>query len=257
MKRQLLVVLCLLTASIGFSQKKSELFAQIEELKTDLQDTQQQLAETKRKVSSSEAKAETLEVENVGLRDANATLLKNLSSFSELSKKNSENVNKTLAALERKEKQLSVLNEMIASNDSTAIVLLTKVKQTLGEDANADVSEGAIIISNSLTNLFGSDTSTDLTDTGKAWLTNVSKVIIANPTLKTEIEGLNITGEFGVTLDQTASVSKELIGTLNVPAGALNVSVKDGNFKEGIVIKLQPDHKGFYNRAKERLTKGL
>ncbi len=257
MKRQLLVVLCLLTASIGFSQKKSELFAQIEELKTDLQDTQQQLAETKRKVSSSEAKAETLEVENVGLRDANATLLKNLSSFSELSKKNSENVNKTLAALERKEKQLSVLNEMIASNDSTAIVLLTKVKQTLGEDSNADVSEGAIIISNSITNLFGSDTSTKLTDTGKAWLTNVSKVIIANPTLKTEIEGLNITGEFEVTLDQTASVSKELIGTLNVPADALNVSVKDGNFKEGIVIKLQPDHKGFYNRAKERLTKGL
>ncbi|MEX0316072.1 MAG: hypothetical protein AB3N18_17970 [Allomuricauda sp.] len=256
MKRPLPIILCLLLTTVGIAQKKSELLAEIEELKTNIQNVEQQLAEKKREVSSSNAKAETLELENVSLRDANATLLQNLSSFSELSKKNSENVNKTLAALERKEKQLSVLNEMIASNDSTAIVLLGKVKQTLGEEANADVSDGAIVISNSLTNLFGSDSSSDLTDAGKAWLSNVSKVIIANPSLKTEIEGLNITGEFGVTLDQTATVSKEMISTLEVPAEALSVSVKDGNFKEGIVIKLQPDHKGFYNRAKERLTKG-
>ncbi|WP_420322686.1 hypothetical protein [Flagellimonas sp.] len=256
MNKFLPLFLCLLISTIGFSQKKSELFAEIEDLKTKIQDVEQQLAEKKREVSSSTAKAETLEMENIGLRDANATLLKNLSSFSELSKKNSENVNKTLAALERKEKQLSVLNEMIASNDSTAIVLLSKVKQTLGENANADVSDGAIVISNSLTNLFGSDTSSDLTDEGKTWLANVAKVIIANPTLKTEVEGLNITGEFGVTLDQVASVSKELIGTLQVPSNTLRASVKDGNFKEGVVIKMQPDHKGFYDRAKERLTKG-
>ncbi|SNZ00087.1 hypothetical protein [Flagellimonas pacifica] len=256
MKRKLPIILCLILTTVGFSQKKSELFAQIDDLKTNIKSVEQELAETKRKVSSSKAKAETLEIENVSLRDANATLLKNLSSFSELSKKNSENVNKTLAALSRKEKQLSVLNEMIASNDSTAIVLLSKVKQTLGEGANADVNEGAIVISNSITNLFGSDTSTDLTDEGKTWLANVAKVIIANPTLKTQIEGLNITGEFAVTLDQTASVSKELIGALQVPADAIGISVKDGNFKEGVAIRLQPDHKGFYDRAKERLTKG-
>ncbi|WP_190808853.1 hypothetical protein [Flagellimonas sp. S3867] len=256
MKKHLPIILCLLFTTVGFAQKKSELFAQIEELKTNIQDVEQQLAKKKREVSSSNAKAETLEIENVSLRDANATLLKNLSSFSELSKKNSENINKTLAALERKEKQLSVLNEMIASDDSTAIVLLSRVKQTLGEGANADVSDGAIVISNSLTKLFGSDTSSDLTDEGKTWLANVAKVLIANPALKTQIEGLNITGDFGVTLDQAASVSKELMGTLKVAADVLNVSVRDGNFKEGIVIKMQPDHKGFYDRAKERLTKG-
>ena len=110
MKRQLLFILCLLLTTIGFSQKKSELFAQIEELKTNIQNVEQQLAEKKREVSSSKAKAETLEFENAGLRDANATLLKNLSSFSELSRKNSDNVNKTLEALQRKEKQLSILN---------------------------------------------------------------------------------------------------------------------------------------------------
>jgi len=256
MKRQLPIIICLLVATMGFAQKKSELLAKIEQLKSSIHDIEQQLAEKKREVSSSTAKAETLEMENISLKDANATLLKNLSSFSELSKKNSENVNKTLAALERKEKQLSILNEMVASNDSTAVVLLTKVKQTLGENANADVSEGAIVISNNLINLFGSDVSSDLTDSGKTWLSNVAKVIIANPSLKTEIEGLNITGEFGVTLNQTASISKELIEVLNVPANAIGISVKDGNFKEGIVIKLQPDYKSFYVRAKERLTKG-
>ncbi|WP_298789962.1 hypothetical protein [uncultured Allomuricauda sp.] len=257
MKKQLPIIFCFLITTIGFSQKKSELFEQIEELKTNIQDVEQELAEKKREVSSSKAKAETLETENVSLRDANATLLQNLSSFSELSKKNSENVNKTLAALERKEKQLSILNEMIASNDSTAIVLLSRVKQTLGEGANADVNEGAIVISNSLTTLFGADTASDLTDEGKAWLANVGKVVLANPTLKTEIQGLNITGEFAVTLDQAASVSKELIAVSKVPADALSVSVKDGNFKEGILIRLQPDHKEFYDKAKDRLTKGL
>ncbi len=253
MKIRLLTSFFLLLTTMGFAQKKSELLAQIETLKTEKAEVEQELAEAKREISSSKATAETLETENVSLREANATLLKNLSSFSELSKKNSENVNKTLAALNRKEKQLSVLNETIASNDSTAIVLVAKIKQTMGENAKVDVSEGAVVLSNSLNGLFGGDSSTELSEEGKTWLASVAKVIIANPTLKAQIEGLNITGEFGLTYDQTTSVSKELVDVLEVPNEALNVSAKDGNFKEGIAIRLEPDYKGFYDKAKERM----
>lgn len=253
MKIRLLTSFFLLLATIGFAQKKSELFAQIETLKTEKAEVEQELAEAKREISSSKATAETLETENVSLREANATLLKNLSSFSELSKKNSENVNKTLAALDRKEKQLSVLTETISSNDSTAIVLVAKVKQTMGEGAKVDVSEGAVVLSNSLNGLFGGDTSTELTEEGKTWLASVAKVIIANPTLKAQIEGLNITGEFGLTYDQTTTVSKELVDVLEVPNETLRISAKDGNFKEGIAIRLEPDYKGFYDKAKERM----
>lgn len=256
MKRHLPILLALFFTAAGLSQKKSELFAEIENLKTEIRNVEEQLAESKREISSSNAKAETLENENIGLRDANATLLKNLSSFSELSKKSSENVNATLAALDRKEKQLSGITEMIASNDSTAISLLGRVKQTMGNEAKADFVDGDIVISNSLNELFGADTSSDLTDSGKAWLEKVAKVIVANPILKTEIEGLNITGEFGATFDQVNTISKELVDTLKVSSESIGSSVKDGNFKEGINIRLRPNYKNFYTKVKEDMKTG-
>jgi len=251
MKRYLPFILFLVLAGTASAQKKSELIAEIESLKTKISDVEQELAKAKREISSANAKAETLDTENAGLRDANATLLSNLSNFSELSKQNSDNVNKAMAALARKEKQLSGINDMISANDSTAIVSLTRIKQTLGENANVGVAEGTISISSSLNNLFGSDTSSELTEEGKAWLANVAKVIKANPNFKTEVEGLNMTGEFGPTFDQAAAVAKELVGILEIPANRIGISAKDGNFKEGINIKLQPDYKGFYATAKE------
>ena len=253
MKKQLLLLLCLSLTTISFAQKKSELFAQIDDLKSNIQEVEQQLAKAQREISSSNAKAEALESENVGLRDANATLLKNLGSFSELSKKNSENVNRTLEALERKEEQLSGITDMFASSDSTTIVLLTRIKQTMGENANANVADGTVVLSNSLTKLFGSDTGLDLTEEGKVWLSQLAKVIQASPNVHAQVEGLNITGEFGVTYDQTTVVTKELVGTLGVSIDRLGISVKDGNFKEGIAISLQPDYKGFYDKAKADL----
>ncbi|WP_293300840.1 hypothetical protein [Allomuricauda sp.] len=251
MRKKLPLIVFLALTTTMFSQRKSDLLAEIDNLKSQISSVEQDLAKAKREISSSNAKAETLEVENAGLRDANATLLGNLSNFSELSKQNSENVNRAMAALARKEKQLSGINDMISANDSTAIVSLTHIKQSLGENAKVAVGDGVIVISNSLSSLFGSDTSTTLTDAGKEWLANVSKVILANPSFTTEVEGLNITGEFGPTYDQASAVSKELVTVLGVPSGSVSISAKDGNFKEGINIKLQPDFKAFYAKAKE------
>ncbi|PRX54729.1 hypothetical protein [Flagellimonas meridianipacifica] len=246
-----IILLFALFSGIALGQKKSELFAQIEELKSEKQELEQELASVKREVSSSKAKSETLKTENVSLREANATLLKNLTSFSELSKKSSENVNKTLAALQQKEKQLNGINEMIASNDSTAIVALTQVKKTLGENANANFSEGDIILSGSLNTLFGSDSSMELTDEGNEWLARVADIIKANPDRKTEVVGLNITGEFATTYDQAIAVTKRLTDSLGVTTEKLSTLVKDGNFKEGIAIKLRPNYEDFYGKVKE------
>ncbi|TAI48938.1 hypothetical protein [Flagellimonas allohymeniacidonis] len=251
MRKQLPFLIILLISLTAHAQKKSELFAEIEQLKSEKQGLGQELAEAKREISSSKAKADALEAENISLRDANATLLTNLTSFSELSRKNSENVNKTLQALQQKERQLSGINEMIAANDSTAIVLLTKVKQILGDGANADFSEGDVIISGSLNTLFGSDTSVELSEAGLAWVSKIAEVLKANPERKPEVVGLNITGEFGLTYDQANVVAKTLTDTHQVPAEKLSVSVQDGNFKEGISIKLRPDYEAFYGTVKE------
>lgn len=253
MKKPLLLICSLFVVTLSFSQKKSELFAQIDDLEAQVSEIQQQLAEAKREISSSTAKASTLEAENVGLRDANATLLKNLSSFSELSKKNSENVNNALQALERKEQQLRGVTDMISSSDSTAIVLLTRIKQTMGENANPNVTDGAVVLTQSLNKLFGSDTGTTLTEEGKIWLSQLAKIILASPNVHAQVEGLNITGEFGVTYDQASVAAKELVTTLTVPVDKVGVSVKDGNFKEGVSVSLQPDYKDFYDKAKSNL----
>jgi hypothetical protein len=62
---------------------------------------------------------------------------------------------------------------------------------------------------------------------------------------------LNITGEFGSTYNQVASVATELVTNLEIQAENIAISAKDGNFKEGINIKLQPNYKAFYAQAKE------
>src|SRR5690606_29464923 len=72
MKTRLPLLLMLLFSMSVFSQKKSELFAEIDKLKLKVSEVQQELAKAKREISSSNAKAETLEVENISLRDANA-----------------------------------------------------------------------------------------------------------------------------------------------------------------------------------------
>nr|WP_288935560.1 hypothetical protein [uncultured Allomuricauda sp.] len=256
MKRNLLLILLLVITTSAFSQRKSELFAEIDTLKSKISEVEQELAKAKREISSSNAEAEALRAENASLRDANATLLGNLSNFSELSKQNSDNVDRAMEALARKERQLSGINDMISANDSTAIVSLTRIKQTLGENAKVGVEAGVVVISNSLNTLFSSDTSAELTEEGKTWLAGVADVIKSNPNFKAEVEGLNITGEFGPTYNQVASVASELVTVLEIPAESIKISAKDGNFKEGINIKLQPDYKGFYAKAKESAKGG-
>ncbi|MHA7830084.1 MAG: OmpA family protein [Flagellimonas sp.] len=256
MKRYLPLFLLLAITTSTFSQRKSELFAEIDTLKSRISEVEQELAKAKREISSSSAEAETLKAENISLRDANATLLGNLSNFSELSKQNSENVDRAMEALARKERQLSGINDMISANDSTAIVSLTRIKQTLGENAKVGVDGGIVVISNSLSALFDSDTSSELTEEGKTWLTGVANVIKTNPNFKTEVEGLNITGEFGLTYNQVAAVASELVTVLEIPAESIAISAKDGNFKEGVNIKLRPDYKGFYAKAKESAKGG-
>lgn len=245
-----LVALLLFTAITLNAQRKSDLLEEIESLKSELQDVRQQLATANRQISSSEAKAESLANENAGLRDANATLLKNLSSFSELSRKNTENVNSALASLERKEQQLSLVTETMAKNDSTAIVLLSRIKQRLGSDSKVSTANGDVIISNTLDFLFGDDVSATLTPEADTWLASIAEIIRSNPSRAIAVEGLNITGEFDTTLKQATSVTAALLTTHGIAPEKVHTMVRDGNFKEGITIRLQPDYKAFYSTAK-------
>lgn len=249
MKRLLPLFLILAVTTIH-AQKKSELIAEVSQLKREITVLKDTIAKAKREMNKSNSTAQLLAAENAELRDANNTLLGNLTNFSKISKKNTETVNNALATLSAKEKQMRIITDTFSSNDSTAIAILTQAKQTLGPDATVGIAGGDIVISNGLPTLFGSDSGVVLTTAGKDWVNRIAEIIKKNPSRSVAIEGLNITGEFDLTYKQVQAVANGLIAIEGIGAEKLQLLAKDGNFSEGVQIRLAPDYKGFYTTMK-------
>lgn len=251
MKRTLPIYLCVfLFISTIQAQKKSELIAQNQDLKYQLDSVNRIVSKAQQSEKISVLKADELQNQVTELQDANATLMKNLNSFAALSNQNSKNINKTLATLARKEAQLKSLVDGFASADSTAVVVLTNAKKTLGENAKVQVNDGVVIVSEKLDFFFADGLGTVLLDTSKEWLTNLAKLINASPNAAITITGMTITGEFDIALNQANTVAGALIKENSVSGTRLNVKSGDGGFKESIQIKIHPDYKSFYEGAK-------
>lgn len=233
------------------AQKKKDLIAEVAQLKDSISGLNDSISKANRQINSSNANAALFEKENTELRDANATLLKNLSSFSQISKQNTETVNKALETLKQKEQQLKFITDDFSRNDSIAIVILTQAKETLGPEAQVGISDGNVLFSNKLDFLFGSDSGTQLTETAATFIDNIAQIIQLHPDRLVSVEGLNITGEFGVTFAQATAVANQLIGTKQLAPERVSVKVRDGNFKEGVLIRLTGDSKAFYKQLKD------
>ncbi|MEX0289539.1 MAG: hypothetical protein AB3N14_10560 [Flavobacteriaceae bacterium] len=258
MKKLLLVsTVCLFAITSLSAQKKSELLAEIDELQTRLDSTEAIVIEARKNEKISVAKATSFEDQVRDLQEANATLLKNLNSFAEVSSKNSSAINQALASLEEKEGQLKFINDAIARNDSTAIVVLTNAKQALGENAKVAVSNGAVIISESLDMLFGGSSNTSVTSDAETWLGQVAQVLKANPEIVLTIEGLTMTGELDMAATHASTIALVLQKSFAIDPARITTLGKDGNFKEGIQLKLHPNYSQFYNGVKANIKNGL
>lgn len=253
--KQIILTICILiiSSSFLFAQKKSELIAEITALKTELDATKAEVTEAKKNEKIGLARAESFESQVKELQDANATLLKNLNSFAEVSNKNSENINKVMAKLEQKENQLKAINNTIAANDSTALVVLTNAKQTLGENSKIGVSNGSVIIASKLESIFETTTGAIVTDEGIAWLEKIGNILQANPKVSLTIEGLNMTGELDLAANQAAAIGAILQKQFSVDPNRIQTLGKDGNFKEGINLQLHPNYSQFYSMVKEQI----
>lgn len=253
MKTTFLFLCVLFSLSASQAQKKSELLAQIENLNMELGASKDTIAKIKRAATSSKAASETLRAENEALRDANATLLKNLSGFAEISSKNSENVNKALASLDQKEQQLRGLNDAIAKNDSLAIVLLTSLKRTLGEDAKIAASANAIVVSLARDALFESDSIALKPTAGEAYLKHIAAMLNTYPDVDMTLETLSNTGELELAGHQAAIIATTLQKHFGIADHRLNTLGKDGGLREGILLKFHPDFATFYDMVKTEL----
>lgn len=248
-----LLLLLVLVATTLQAQKKKDLLAKINQLEQSILALNDSVSVAKRQINRSNSKAELANKEAEELRNANSTLLENLTSFSKISKKNTETVNTALSSLNKKEQQLRSISDAFASNDSTAIAILSQTKQILGPGAKVGASNGSVLVTNDLLSLFEEDQSTKLTEEGQATIAKIAELINKNPARHITIEALNITGDFDVSYNQAVAVANELWKTNGVPAERLNIVTKDGNFKEGIAIRLAPDLDTFYKVAKEKM----
>ncbi|MGF1558295.1 MAG: hypothetical protein ACFCUL_04330 [Flavobacteriaceae bacterium] len=254
-RRLLFLILFTVSTVFTFAQKRTEMFEQIDALKTELDSVKNEAAEARRNEKASLAKMESYEKQVADLQAANSTMMKSLTSFAEVSNKNSDNINKAMASLNEKERQLKVINETIASNDSTALVVLTNAKQTLGENANIGVANGMIVISASLTSLFGSDSGTTITPESASWIQKIANIMTANPEMALTIEGLSMTGNLQLPAQQAAAVSAAL-QKLAIAPERLSTLGKDGNLKEGVVLKIHPKFDAFYSLVREEMKRG-
>ncbi len=234
-------------------QKKSELISQNQELKFQLDSVNRIVSDAKRSERIGLQKAEELQSQVTELQDANATLMKNLNSFATLSSQNTANINKTLETLERKEAQIKSIIGGFASADSTALVVLTNAKRTLGENAKVQVSDGVVVVSEKLDFFFADGLGSDLLETSKEQLAKIGQLLNANPNTAITVIGLNITGELHLALNQAVAISNQLIVQNAVDGSRLQVKAQDGGFKEGIQIRIHPDYKAFYTKAKENM----
>lgn len=256
MKRILFSLSFIIVLSVSVNaQKKSELIAEVATLKTQLDSVSNKVAEAQRNEKASLVKAESFESQALELREANKTLMKNLNSFSQLSSQNSSNMNKAMESLNVKERQLKSINDAIASNDSTALVVLTNAKKTLGENANVGVSSGMVIISSGLTALFGSDTESTITTEAEPWVLKIGQILTANPNMAVTIEGLSMTGNLELPAQQASAISSAL-QRLEIAPERITALGKDGNLKEGVVIKIHPNFDEFYMMVKDNMKNG-
>lgn len=246
----IIAVVALLGCTSLKGQKKSDLISQNQDLKFQLDSISKIVSDAKRNERIGLQKAEELQSQVSELQDANATLMQNLNSFATLSSQNTANINKTLETLALKEAQIKSIIGGFSSADSTALVVLTKAKKTLGENAKIQVNDGVVIISEQLDFFFADGLGTALLASSKELLGKIGNLINANPEAAITVTGMNITGELNLALDQAGAVASELVKAYTVDGSRINVRAQDGGFKESVQISIHPDYKAFYARAK-------
>ncbi|WP_289042260.1 hypothetical protein [uncultured Zobellia sp.] len=254
MKHPLLTLgLLIFTCLSVQAQRKSDLLEEIAQLKMQLDSVNDQVFDARKNEKVAVAKAESFETQVTELQNANNTLMKNLNSFAEVSNKNSNMVTTAMASLEAKENQLKAIKDAIATNDSTTIVVLTNVKQTMGENAKIAVSGGAVVVSSDLSSLYGSDTGTTLTAEGEAWVEKIANILIANPSTSVTIEGLSMTGDLETPAKQSMTIAAALQNKFAIASERMTALGRDGNLKEGVQVNIHPDFNKFYLMVREQM----
>lgn len=256
MKTILFALLLTLSIQIAQGQNKKELLAEMEDIKSELAITKAELIESKKNEKVSLAKAAAFEKQYIETQEANASLMKNLQNFTQASLERSNNIGLTLETLKAKEAQLKRINDEFGRNDSIALLVLTSLKKTLGEDANITVENGAISTLLAPSFLFGSNPNSYAVETNaEISLEQLAKVIKNNPTMAVSIESETPTGDgLDLVSRRAAAVASSLITKYGVSPTGIKAFGKIGSTSTTFV-RIHPKFDAFYFKVREDLRK--
>lgn len=126
------------------------------------------------------------------LKSNNSSLLNNVGDLATLSKKEAENLEKSLEAIKEKDLQIKTMRDAISKKDSVTLALVTSLKGALGDlnddDIQVNVEKGVVFISISDKLLFNSG-SYVVSKEAEAVLGKVAKVVNNKPDIDFMVEG--------------------------------------------------------------------
>ena len=168
------------------SQKK---YAELEALQ---QETQDQLNTATVKLNACLEDKDRLN-ETIGrLNNQNSALLNNVGDLATLSKKEAENLERSLESIKEKDLTIQRMQDAINKKDSVTLALVTSLKGVLGnmsdEDIQINVEKGVVYVSISDKLLFASG-KYNVTERAKEVLGKVAQVVKNRPEIEFMVEG--------------------------------------------------------------------
>jgi len=262
----LFATVLVISASSGYAQKKKDLLEEIDKLRKELKTTKADLSDSRKKEKATLTQVATMETQVKDLKDTNASLLSNMSNFTELSNQKAENLKKSQEIIQEKDRQLKTINDALTQSDSTNLAVFSTFKNAIGGD-NVKIGQGVIYIVLPNDMLFGdNDKSYMVADGGKAMLEKIAAVLNKSKDLKVIVEGnsnaLKLDGKtlldnWDLSARQAASVVRVLQNDYKVDPKRLEAVGKSEYATDGIEtvtkIIIDPKFDGFFNLVKNNM----
>ncbi len=262
-------ILFISTTSIH-AQKKKDLLEEIDKLRQELKTTKGELNDSRKKEKATLSQVESIQMQVKDLKETNASLLTNMSSFTQLSNQKAKNLETSLNSLQEKDKQINTINDAISKSDSIKLATLTIFKNVVGGQGKIGVKNGAVIITVANTLLFGDDDkSVTVEDKAKGFLEKLANALNSKSDLKIIVEGnsnaLNfkdksIVDNWDLSSRQAAAVVRVLQNEYKVDPKRMDVLGKSEYGSESIEtstrIIIDPKFDEFYGLVKENMKNG-
>src|SRR5690606_9927660 len=151
--------------------------------------------------------------------------------------------------------QIKFINDAFSTNDSIALLVLTDLKKTLGEDARIAVENGSVsvLIDNSF--LFGDKANNTTVDaSAKDFVGKVAASINKYASLAIHIES-TVTDNWGLSSNRASAVAETLQDSFQIAPERLLATGKPGS-SEAVYIRFYPKFDSFYFKVREKLKNG-